>query len=264
MAENIFPKLSEFSPEELVFIADEHDDEAFALALGQHPAMIKEDGFCEILSGIKDPFANMAFGMKVPDAENRVKTISEKLDQLHCPAYFWVGPCTEPDNLDEVLLRNGWVHLASPPAMLVDLDQLITPPVPESFELKRVKNAEDLATWRRAVARGFGLLPEVAEMFSMTADDQARLYTAFLGNEVVGTTALITVNGVAGIYCVCTFPEFRGRGVGAALTTVPLLEAYEEGYRIGTLQASSMGLPIYSRLGFKEVCKLKMFGYGLP
>lgn len=264
MLSQTFPKLSDYSPEELIWMADDHDDAAFALALGSHPAMKNEDGFCEIITGIKDPFANMAFGMRVPDAENRVLAITERLKELECPGLFWVGPCTSPENLDEILIQNGWSHLASPPAMAIDLEFLVAPTLLQGFQLQRVTSTQELAVWHQAIAKGFGMSVEVAEMFALNPSDQIRFYTAFLNDEVVGTTALIFQNGVAGIYCLSTLPEFRARGIGTALTALPLLEARSEGYRIGTLQSSKMGLPVYTRLGFQEVCKLKMFSFGMP
>jgi GNAT superfamily N-acetyltransferase len=264
MAEQVFPGLSDFSPEGLVRMTDEHDDAAFALALGGHPAMQSADGFCEILTGIKDPFANMLFGMNVPDAEIRVLAITQRLRELECPGLFWVGPCTSPANLDEILVQNGWNHLASPPAMVIDLDCLEVPTLLQGFQLRRVANEEELSVWHRAIAEGFGMSVQVAEMFAWNPSDQIRFYTAFLNDEVVGTTALILQNGVAGIYCLSTLPEFRARGIGTALTSLPLLKARKEGYHIGTLQSSKMGLPVYLRLGFQEVCKLRMFSFGMP
>jgi len=264
MTSQIFPKLSDYDPEELVLMADKHDDSAFALALSKHPAMKDVDEFCEIITGIKDPFANMAFGMHVPDAENRVLAITEQLKELVCPGLFWVGPCTTPTNLDEILVQNGWVHLASPPAMVIDLESLEAPQLLEGFQLCRVANEGELSVWHQAIANGFGMSIEVAQMFGWNPSDQIRFYTAFLNEDVVGTTALVLQDGVAGIYCLSTLPEFRARGIGSALTLLPLLEARSEGYHVGTLQSSKMGLPVYLRLGFQEVCKLRMFSFGMP
>jgi GNAT superfamily N-acetyltransferase len=263
MGEQVFPRLSDFSPKGLVQMADEHDDAAFALALGSHPAMRAEPGFYELLTGINDPFANMAFGMNVPDAENRVLAISERLRKSECPAYFWVGPCTKPFDLSEILVRNGWVHLASPPAMVVELDHLKEPVLLEGFELIPVRNSEELAIWQETMAKGFNVSNEVGKIFSPPLRDPVRLYSAYLNGQPVGTTALVFHNGVAGIYSLAVLPKFRRQGIGALLTVLPLIEAWSEGYRLGTLQASSMGLPVYLQLGFAEVCKLKMFGFGL-
>lgn len=40
---------------------------------------------------------------------------------------------------------------------------------------------------------------------------------------------------------------------------VPLIEARAEGYAIGVLHASPMGLPLYERLGFRTVCRVEHF-----
>ena len=264
MTDKSFPKLSDFDEKQLIWMADEHDDIAFATALGAHPAMKREGGFCEIITGHDDPFANMAFGMNVPDPENRVKAISDRLSSLSVPGYFWVGPCTKPANLDEILVQNGWRHIASPPAMVVDLHDLRAPQLPIGFELREVTSDDDLKIWQETVAKGFHLRPEVAQMFSSVGDPSMRYFTAFIDDQPAGTTALFIHKGVPGIYSVCTLPEFRGRGIGSALTSLPFLDARAGGCHIGTLQASKMGLPIYQRLGFQEVCKLKLFSFGLP
>jgi predicted acetyltransferase len=66
-------------------------------------------------------------------------------------------------------------------------------------------------------------------------------------------------SGVAGIYAVATIPEARGRGIGTIMTVMPLLEARQIGYRVGILQASSMGYSIYKKIGFKDVCKYRLY-----
>ncbi len=67
------------------------------------------------------------------------------------------------------------------------------------------------------------------------------------------------MGGVAGIYNVATVEEARGKGIGAAMTYAPLLEARELGYKIAVLQSSSMGYGVYKKLGFEEYCRLPGF-----
>jgi ribosomal protein S18 acetylase RimI-like enzyme len=64
---------------------------------------------------------------------------------------------------------------------------------------------------------------------------------------------------VAGIYSVATLPDWRGRGLGAAVSLAPLLDARREGYKVGVLQSSEMGYKVYQRLGFREVCRISHY-----
>ena len=251
--------LGDYSPEELVFMADEHDDLAFAEMLGSHPAMRKTGDFYEMLTGIRNPMANMMFGLRVPEPERTIAEITDRVRAMGQPTNWWVGPCTKPDGLDEILVPYGWVEEKPAPALAIDLTKLEVPNAPERLRLKEVLSSEDLSEWHSAFSIGYRAPIEMARLVSPKIGGAMRLYTAFIGDEPVGTTGLFITNGVPGIYCVSTFPDFRGRGIGAAVTAQPLLQARDEGYKVGTLQASTLGYPVYKRLGFQDVCELRVF-----
>ena len=70
--------------------------------------------------------------------------------------------------------------------------------------------------------------------------------------RIVSTSMCCLKDGVAGIYCVSTVPEERRKGLGEHVTAEPLRLAARLGYRVGILQSSEAGYPIYRKLGFAD------------
>lgn len=66
--------------------------------------------------------------------------------------------------------------------------------------------------------------------------------------RMVATSLLNTDQNLAGIYCVATLPEHRGKGL-----------AHLQGFTHGLLQASAMGAPLYTRLGFQTQAVMPLY-----
>jgi GNAT superfamily N-acetyltransferase len=86
-------------------------------------------------------------------------------------------------------------------------------------------------------------------------------YLATIEGKPVGVSLVFYSSGVAGIYGVGVHPDYRKRGIGTAITMAPLLQAKKKGYEISVLNASELGFPVYSHIGFKECCKYGMYTY---
>jgi GNAT superfamily N-acetyltransferase len=84
-------------------------------------------------------------------------------------------------------------------------------------------------------------------------------YLAWVGDQPVATSTVFYGAGVAGIYNVATLKTWRGKGLGAAVTLQPLLDARAKGVRAGILQSSELGYQVYQRLGFKELCRMNYY-----
>ncbi len=78
-------------------------------------------------------------------------------------------------------------------------------------------------------------------------------YLGLLNGEPVATAELFLSHGVAYLGGVSTLPQYRRQGIGAALTLAALRAARQQGYRVGVLTASPVGIPIYRRIGFQEL-----------
>jgi GNAT superfamily N-acetyltransferase len=90
-------------------------------------------------------------------------------------------------------------------------------------------------------------------------DAPAQFYALLRDERIVGTSMLFLADGLAGIYSVATMAEERGKGIGGYLTAEPLRLAHRVGYRVGVLQSSPAGHPVYLGLGFADVGRVPMF-----
>jgi GNAT superfamily N-acetyltransferase len=139
-------------------------------------------------------------------------------------------------------------------------------PTVSNLSISQVMTEDQVRQWSRTTYCG---APEEAIQGVFTANsglplDQPRplrLYLGTLDGEPVATSALFFAAGVAYIGRIVTVHAFRQRGIGTAITLHTMLEACRAGYRIAVLNASSMGINIYRRLGFKECCLISTYGW---
>ena len=240
---------------------------AFWAGYGRTPGaeLYEGEDFLRVITGASEALFNGAFRARlVPDAvDGPIDETLARVASRRVPMFWWVGPSTRPADLGTHLERHGFTHAGNSPAMAVELRALPEEPsrIP-GLAVAPVGDLEELRRWARVAAIGTGF-PErfqdelVALEVGVGLEPRGNLYSryvAYQNSEAVGTSALLLHAGVAGIFAVATIPRARGRGIGKALTLAPLLEARRRGYRVGTLQASPMGFPVYRRLGFREVC----------
>ena len=203
------------------------------------------------------------------DEGNADRAIAQTADYFAAKRLPWtcnVEETATPADLPERLTAAGLVEGAPEPCMAIDLTLLPDMPGgPEGLAIEKV--AGDLgAESTEVLSAGFGLPLEIARGFAdmisgVAPSDEVGVsgYLGLVDGRAVATALLLAAAGVAGIYNVTTLAEYRGRGIGAALTAAPLIEARDMGYRIGTLQSSEIGYGVYQRLGFREYCRLRQF-----
>jgi ribosomal protein S18 acetylase RimI-like enzyme len=79
------------------------------------------------------------------------------------------------------------------------------------------------------------------------------MYLGTCAGKPVATSLLNFSGNVAGIYAVCTLPDFRDRGFGAAMTAFAVKDGFLRGCDLASLQSSPAGAPLYFKLGFRYV-----------
>ena len=194
------------------------------------------------------------------DPKSAIDAAISRATSRQVPMAWWVGPSDPVPDMAQHLEAKGFFHAATLTGMAVDLQTLgESPSMPHGFTISKVNNANDLETLCQIMTEvsGFPDFVQTAwlEMYRGMGIINNPLWRLYLGNQdgtPVSTSALFLGAGVAGIHGVTTQPEYRGRGIGYAMTHAPLFEARSLGYRVGVLFSSEMALGIYRKLGFQE------------
>jgi hypothetical protein len=262
----MFPRYHDCSPADLARLTGENVAE-LALALGRGPGAQTEitpyNTRCAD-PAIISPMFNGVVRSRIPP-ERAGEVIAETLDFFASRgrplAFWWVGPGSEPADLGARLLAHGLAAFeVDAPSMAVDLHALPgAVGAPEGFTVEAVRDVAGAQLWGETFAAIYGVPPWAgqawADSFARFGPERApyRLYLGMLRGEAVATNILFCGAGVASVYGVGTLPAVRGRGIGAAITLQPYLDARALGYHTGVLFATEQGVPVYRRLGFRTV-----------
>ena len=141
------------------------------------------------------------------------------------------------------------------PGMTVSAGDLAASEVAD-LEIVRIATPDGLAQALAVAAAGFGIPAEIlAPLYGLEvgAVEGLSVYLGRVDGRDVSTSVGFTLGDTVGIFNVATPPEHRGRGYGAALTAAAVLEGFTAGADLAWLQSSPLGLPVYRRLGFREV-----------
>ncbi|HWI64041.1 MAG TPA: GNAT family N-acetyltransferase, partial [Symbiobacteriaceae bacterium] len=177
-----------------------------------------------------------------------------------------VTPATRPSDLGARLYRQGFTSETNPVMLwngmpvvpanpYVRVEQ--APPEQQSLVFELIRRVffphateQTLVTGRRGVQISYEL--------------GALNYVAFWGSRPAGAGMLFCHGGMGGIYNMCTLPEFRGRGIATAIMAAILRDAVALGCTHVGLTPTSMGRPLYERLGFREIYQERYFVERFP
>jgi GNAT superfamily N-acetyltransferase len=220
------------------------------------------------LSGVPDPFMNVVLRTR-PMAEHAAEVIDETLahftDRKVKRLSWWAESNDPGTGLDRLLFDRGLTFREGGTGMAADLlglDQDL--PVPAGLTIMLVEDERTLLEWIHIASVGFGIPAHAERRFfelfvALGFERPVRSYLAIVNGLPVATSQLFLSAGVAGLYNVTCLPQARRQGIGAAITLAPLQEARKLGYRISILQASTLGYPVYRRLGFQDYGKLNFY-----
>lgn len=211
------------------------------------------------------------------EADAAVDAVVARFRSHGLPFCWNVGPASQPLDLASRLESRSPARSSSMPAMAIDLSQSLEAAAPPAaLVIERVRDDAALDRWARAYRDGFDLqerfvatLRDAYAALGFADDGPFCHYVGLLDGAPVACSTMFLDAGacpersrrVAALWHIATLPDQRKRGIGAALTLQPLIDAQALGSTIGVLYASEMGTPLYRRLGFREHFRLVQFGW---
>lgn len=234
-------------------------------AMASGDKVVQEKAYLRLLSGEPHPLGNFAV-LSTPVALESARAAVEPLATAPVPSAVIFPGLEAPAEVAEYLTGRGYVAVDALPAMGVDIAQLKPTALPEGYEFVRVGSGPESAEWVRQFAIGYELPVGVAKYFSpdsvgadTAADSPMQFFAIRRNGRIVATSVCYLQDGLAGIYCVSTIAEERGKGLGAHATAEPLRLAARLGYGVGVLQSSEAGYSVYRKLGFADFGGLPMY-----
>ncbi|KTD44508.1 GNAT family N-acetyltransferase [Legionella quateirensis] len=172
---------------------------------------------------------------------------------LILPEYFY------SDHLQLILEQHKMSLCDKGVAMVRSLNSI---PIPSHQSLLTIKEINgDLDTWSIPLIHGFESTPEVTGIYTerhkQATQKGAKIYhlSGFIDSTVVCSLTISIAADSARIDDVATMPEYQNRGYATELIHAALNQLNQLNINHCYLEASSSGLSLYQRIGFKELFK---------
>jgi hypothetical protein len=199
------------------------------------------------------------FRLQADEVEQVVEEVRGIIRARGRTALTWeVGSSATPPDLVDRLLGLGMVDDRDPFA----IGMVLTDPpahAPPDVVVRRVESADEMREASRIAAIGFGMSPDdVGVEDPEPPIPGIETYLAYVdGRPVARGTAAFSEHGVT-LFGGATLPEARGRGAYRALVAARWDDAVAAGKPALVTQAGAMSRPILLRLGFREVCEIRI------
>lgn len=154
-----------------------------------------------------------------------------------------------------LLEEKGFTLKTEQVAMSLKLDQKFA--FQNNLDFKRVSNEQDAKIWSDLYPNAFGYV--ISKEILIRNYDQVPFYLVSLENQPIGTFMLFQTGKNVGIHGVGVIPEMRRKGFAEEIMKFALNLAIDLKADYALLQASAMGAPIYTRLGFEDLFVIRNY-----
>lgn len=211
-------------------------------------------------SGAKLPFCNRVCGM----SDTSLTEIENTKTFFGSVPFRWFVDAADT-SLIQKLEEANFKYSAAYPAMSLELNSLVSSDYSDDICVQEI-DQELLKTWLSIVTKSYSIvLEDEFAKFAYYLIDRAgpeaiHFYVGYYRGIAAAASMVINSAGIAGLHWVATLPEFRGKGLGYAISHKPLVDAQKRELATAILLASDMGKPIYKKIEFEQYALYKVYG----
>jgi ribosomal protein S18 acetylase RimI-like enzyme len=169
--------------------------------------------------------------------------------------------------LEPRLAEDGWEIAIKLPGMVLESRRPDADP-PAGVEIRTVATELDRQAWLEAGLGGFAsdemdreAMGSIASHLGAVTGGSIMSFYGLTDDRPVATAQVFVDPesrfGIVG--WVGTLPEYRRRGIGAAVTRAAANAGFDMGADLVGLQATNAGFPIYEKLGFRAISRYKIW-----
>ncbi len=193
-------------------------------------------------------------------APNQVTNAINHFREKNLPFAWWVGFEGEPNNLTDMLEKNGLKRSEEELAMAIELNSIVDFEMPKKLIIKRVDDNQTIRDYIRVITN---IVPNEqnaiesfyhkAERIVFSNNAKVELYVGYIDSQPISTCSIYFSENVAGIFDIIASPKMRGIGIGSAMTVTAMNAAFNRGYGTCILTATNDAKFLYEKIGFKPL-----------
>ena len=200
------------------------------------------------------------------DIDPQIKHRISQMDERGMPWCWFVTPLSEPADLGRRLEDLGMKSVVQLTGMAANFNEIAPEPKPNGIEVRRVESEDEARTYAEIYPKLFGaedesFIPSVVsfELDIHRSGSPTIRYLGFKDGRAITAGSATSSNGIATLDTLCTLPEERNLGAGAAVALRALWAEHEKGADRATIWAGPGAEKLYARLGFKQVFPIDIY-----
>lgn len=164
----------------------------------------------------------------------------------------------------QLLESEGLTFKVAHTAMSMDLSLLKDCQYYPDVEIREVP-LDTINEWIAVLAQSYAVSFDEQSTFihhqiRRAASDVMHFYIGYYNGIPAAGSLIIIHDAMVSLHQVGTLAQYRGKGLGFAISHKPLMDARAQGCTQAILLASDMGKPIYEKIGFESYAKYKVYG----